>query len=187
MAGVGEQELPLPLTLRELEFCRTNRVYPPAKTHGLIVDYLGIFDDVAKAFEFDDKSVQQVSSNIAVLREQLGPAIEATLAFFPGVDSTVGCYEGLIQAQTALETIVLDAQVIEDLMTGKRKDIDPRGREVDHRSHRQARRQPGLHRARPAVNRAAGEVRPLPAGVAGVPQGTLRASARHGRGGEGRR
>lgn len=84
--------------------CRTNRVYPPAKTHGLIVDYLGIFDDVAKAFEFDDKSVQQVISNIAVLREQLGPAIEAALAFFPGVDRTVGGYEGLIQAQTAIDS-----------------------------------------------------------------------------------
>ena len=34
---------------------RTNRVYPPNKTHGLIVDYLGVFDDVAKAFGFDEK------------------------------------------------------------------------------------------------------------------------------------
>jgi len=185
---------------------RTNRVFPPVKTHGLIVDYLGIFDDVAKALEFDDRSVQQVISNIAVLREQLAPAIEAALTFFPGVDRTVGGYEGLIQAQTAiasdeakdafaaaysivaqlwetispdpmlgtyeadyrwltdvyesvrpadisgrlvwhalgaktlelinehvtvevprtdLETIVLDVQVIEDLMTGKKNDIDP--------------------------------------------------------------
>ncbi|SVE19459.1 uncharacterized protein METZ01_LOCUS472313, partial [marine metagenome] len=30
--------------------CRTNRPYPD-KTHGLIVDYLGIFDDVATALE----------------------------------------------------------------------------------------------------------------------------------------
>ncbi|MBW4705283.1 type I restriction endonuclease subunit R [Micromonospora sp. RL09-050-HVF-A] len=81
---------------------RTNRVYPPAKTHGLIVDYLGIFDDVAKAFAFDEKSVQQVISNIDVLRGQLGPAIQAALAFFPGVDRTVGGYEGLIAAQTAI-------------------------------------------------------------------------------------
>jgi type I restriction enzyme R subunit len=185
---------------------RTNRVYPPHKTHGLIVDYLGIFDDVAKAIAFDDKSVQQVISNIAVLRAQLEPAIEAAVAFFPGVDRTVGGYEGLIQAQTAiagdevkdafaaaysvvaqlwetlspdpilreheadyrwltsvyesvrptdvtgrlvwhtlgaktlqlinehvtvkvprtdLDTIVLDAAIIEDLMTGKRTDVDP--------------------------------------------------------------
>ena len=81
---------------------RTNRVYPPNKTHGLIVDYLGIFDDVAKSLAFDDKSVQQVVSNIEELKAQLAPAMDAALAFFPGVDRTVGGYEGLVQAQTAI-------------------------------------------------------------------------------------
>lgn len=185
---------------------RTNRVYPPHKTHGLIVDYLGIFDDVARAFEFDDLNVKQVISNITVLRDQLAPAMEQAVAFFPGVDRTVGGYVGLVAAQSAiaseesrdafgaaysvvaqlwetlspdpilkqyesdyrwltsvyesvrptditgrlvwhtlgaktlelinqhvtvevprtdLETIVLDAQVVEDLMTGRKKDINP--------------------------------------------------------------
>jgi type I restriction enzyme R subunit len=81
---------------------RTNRVYPPNKTHGLIVDYLGIFDDVAKSLAFDEKSVQQVISNIEELKNQLGPAIATALAFFPGVDRTVGGYEGLVQAQSAI-------------------------------------------------------------------------------------
>lgn len=81
---------------------RTNRVYPPSKTHGLVIDYLGVFDDVAKAFKFDDASVQQVVSNIEQLRAQLGPAIEAAVSFFPGVNRTVGGYEGLIQAQAAI-------------------------------------------------------------------------------------
>lgn len=81
---------------------RTNRVYPPNKTHGLIVDYLGVFDDVAKAFEFDDKNVQQAISNIAELRNQLGPAIQAALSFFSGVDRTIGGWEGLTQAQAAI-------------------------------------------------------------------------------------
>jgi type I restriction enzyme R subunit len=81
---------------------RTNRVYPPNKTHGLIVDYLGVFDDVAKAFKFDSASVHKIITNIEELKAQLGPAIEAALAFFPGVDRTVGGYEGLIQAQTAI-------------------------------------------------------------------------------------
>lgn len=182
---------------------RTNRVYPPAKTHGLIIDYLGIFDDVAKSLAFDENSVQRVVSNIAELKAQLAPAMAAALAYFPGVDRTVGGYEGLVQAQSAIaddaardsfglaysvvsqlwealspdpmlgefrddyrwltdvyesvrpsditgrlvwhalgaktidlinehvqveipqgaETIVLDAQTIEDLMTGKRKDV----------------------------------------------------------------
>ena len=81
---------------------RTNRVYPPNKTHGLIVDYLGIFDDVAKSLAFDDEAVQQVISNIEELKAQLAPAIASALNFFPGVDRTVGGYEGLIQAQSAI-------------------------------------------------------------------------------------
>ncbi len=81
---------------------RTNRVYPPHKTHGLIVDYLGIFDDVAKSLAFDEKSVQQVISNIGELKGQLAPAMATALGFFPGVDRTVGGYEGLIQAQSAI-------------------------------------------------------------------------------------
>src|SRR5690606_3477205 len=81
---------------------RTNRVYPPHKTHGLIVDYLGIFDDVAKALAFDEKSVQQVISNIAELKAQLAPAMVTALGFFPGVDRTVGGYQGLVQAQSAI-------------------------------------------------------------------------------------
>jgi type I restriction enzyme R subunit len=184
---------------------RTNRIYPPRKTHGLIVDYLGIFDDVAKSLAFDEASVLRVISNIEELRQQLEPAIDAALAFFPGVDRTVGGYEGLVQAQSAIaddaakdafglaysvvsqlwealspdpmltpyrddyrwltdvyesvrpsditgrlvwhalgaktidlinehvqveipqgtETIVLDAQTVEDLMAGKRKDVSP--------------------------------------------------------------
>jgi hypothetical protein len=40
--------------------CRTNRTYGQEKTHGLIVDYIGIFDDVARALDFDEKTVQQV-------------------------------------------------------------------------------------------------------------------------------
>ncbi|NKY31305.1 type I restriction endonuclease subunit R [Nocardia gamkensis] len=81
---------------------RTNRVYPPAKTHGLIVDYLGIFDDVAKSLAFDEKAVERVVSNIEELKNELAPAIATALAFFPGVDRTVGGYEGLVQAQSAI-------------------------------------------------------------------------------------
>jgi type I restriction enzyme, R subunit len=81
---------------------RTNRVYPPAKTHGLIVDYLGIFDNVAKSLAFDEEKVREVISNIETLKAQVKPAIDAALAFFPGVDRTVGGYEGLVQAQSAI-------------------------------------------------------------------------------------
>ena len=82
--------------------CRVNRTYSEQKTHGLIVDYLGIFDDVAKALEFDDKTVATVVSNIQELKDKLPEAMQKCLAFFPGVDRTVEGYEGLIAAQECL-------------------------------------------------------------------------------------
>lgn len=81
---------------------RTNRTYPPHKTHGLIVDYLGVFDDVAASLQFDDTSVRKVITNITVLKEQFPDAIAKALGFFPGVDRTVGGWEGLEAAQTVL-------------------------------------------------------------------------------------
>ncbi|MDQ4489814.1 HsdR family type I site-specific deoxyribonuclease [Sinomonas sp. ASV486] len=98
------QYLDKPLTEHTLlqAITRTNRVYPPNKTHGLVVDYLGIFDDVAKSLAFDEKSVQRVISNIEELKKELEPAINVALSFFPGVDRTVGGYEGLVQAQSAI-------------------------------------------------------------------------------------
>lgn len=82
--------------------CRVNRTYSEQKTHGLIVDYLGIFDDVAKALEFDDKSVTAVVSNIQELKDRLPEAMQKCLAFFAGVDRAVEGYEGLIAAQQCL-------------------------------------------------------------------------------------
>lgn len=81
--------------------CRTNRVYP-GKTHGLIVDYLGIFDDVATALDFDEKAVQKVITNLDDLKNELPGVAARCLTFFPEVDRTVGGYEGLISAQDCL-------------------------------------------------------------------------------------
>lgn len=82
--------------------CRTNRTYGQEKTHGLIVDYIGIFDDVARALDFDERAVQQVVSNIEELRKALPVQIQKCLAFFSGADRTVGGYEGLMAAQQCL-------------------------------------------------------------------------------------
>lgn len=81
---------------------RTNRTYPPNKSHGLIVDYIGVFDDVARSLGFDDKEVRAVITNLEDLKAQFPDAMDAALDFFPGVDRTVGGYEGLEAAQTAL-------------------------------------------------------------------------------------
>jgi type I restriction enzyme R subunit len=82
--------------------CRTNRTFGQEKTHGLIVDYIGIFDDVARALDFDEKTVQLVISNIEELRKQLPMQIQKCLAFFPAVDRSVIGYEGLMAAQQCL-------------------------------------------------------------------------------------
>ena len=82
--------------------CRVNRTYSEQKTHGLIVDYLGIFDDVAAALEFDDQSVKRVISNIQELKDKLPEAMQKCLAFFAGCDRSLQGYEGLIAAQQCL-------------------------------------------------------------------------------------
>jgi len=81
--------------------CRTNRPYPD-KTHGLIVDYLGIFDDVAKALDFDEKLVQKVITNLDELKKDLPGQVARCLSFFPNVDKKLVGYEGLIAAQECL-------------------------------------------------------------------------------------
>jgi len=82
--------------------CRTNRPYGQEKTHGLIVDYLGVFDDVAQAIDFDEEGIQRVVSNISELFGKLPLAVQKCLEYFPGVDRSVTGYEGLIAAQDCL-------------------------------------------------------------------------------------
>ena len=82
--------------------CRTNRPYGELKTHGLIVDYLGVFDDVAQAIQFDEAGITHVITNIAELVGKLPTAMQTCLGYFAGVDRTVGGYEGLIAAQDCL-------------------------------------------------------------------------------------
>jgi type I restriction enzyme, R subunit len=82
--------------------CRTNRPYGELKTHGLIVDYLGVFDDVAQAIQFDEEGITRVVRNINELAKQLPGAVQKCLTYFPGVDRTVTGYEGLMAAQACL-------------------------------------------------------------------------------------
>jgi len=83
--------------------CRTNRVYP-GKNYGRIVDYFGVFDDTAKALEFDETSVKQIITNLSELREKLPNAMAETLAHFEGVDRSLDGFEGLEAAQNAIDT-----------------------------------------------------------------------------------
>jgi len=83
--------------------CRTNRPYP-GKTFGSIVDYFGVFDDIAKSLKFDEKEVNSIISNISELRDQLKSAIEDALKHFEGVDRSIQGFEGLELAQQKIKT-----------------------------------------------------------------------------------
>jgi len=81
--------------------CRANRPYPEKK-FGLIVDYLGVFDDVGRALDFDEKSMLKVVSNIAGLKQKLPEVMQRCLMHYPGIDRSVAGYAGLIAAQECL-------------------------------------------------------------------------------------
>lgn len=82
--------------------CRTNRVYGQEKTYGLIVDYVGIFDDVAQALSFDPDSVEKIITNIESVKAKVPELVAACIAFFPGVDRTKDDWEALVAAQDCI-------------------------------------------------------------------------------------
>ncbi len=82
--------------------CRVNRVYDEGKALGLVVDYIGIFDDAAKALSFDDASMKKVIENIEGIKQQLPILLAKCLSYFNGVDRTKEGWEGLIEAQEKL-------------------------------------------------------------------------------------
>ena len=84
--------------------CRTNRTYDQGKTHGLIVDYIGIFDDVARALDFDENSMRKIITNIEEIKKQLPALLKKCLSYFMGVDRTVEGWEGLMAAKESLPT-----------------------------------------------------------------------------------
>lgn len=83
--------------------CRTNRLFPN-KEFGRIVDYFGVFDDTAKALEFDEESVANVITNLSILRDKLPEAMQSALSHFDGVDRNLEGFEGLEKAQEAIDT-----------------------------------------------------------------------------------
>jgi len=82
--------------------CRTNRPYKD-KSSGLVVDYIGVFDDVVRSLNFDQKGIDKVVSNIRQLEEILPNAIRQCLKYFPDIDRSKSGYEGLAAAQSCIE------------------------------------------------------------------------------------
>ena len=82
--------------------CRTNRPYKN-KSSGLVVDYIGVFDDVVKSLNFDYEGVNKVVSNIKQLEDELPNAINKCLKYFSDTDRNKLGYEGLGAAQSCIE------------------------------------------------------------------------------------
>lgn len=82
--------------------CRTNRKYTTDKKCGLIVDFVGVFENVAKSLAFDDETVKTIVKNIDEIKALIPSMMDECVAFFPGVDRTVGGWEGLLAAQQCL-------------------------------------------------------------------------------------
>lgn len=82
--------------------CRTNRVYEAKKKCGMIVDYVGVFDNYAKALNFDEESVKTVITNISEVKDKIAGWLQDCLDFFPGVDRSIGGFQGLEDAQEKL-------------------------------------------------------------------------------------
>lgn len=81
--------------------CRTNRPYPN-KAYGLIVDYIGVFDEIAKTLTYDEEGIRRSIKNIKALKMQIHDAMKKCLAYFPEIDRTKTGYDGLIEAQEHL-------------------------------------------------------------------------------------
>lgn len=83
--------------------CRTNRKYNESKKCGLIVDFVGVFENVAKSLAFDEESVKTIIKNIDEIKSLIPTFMQECIDFFPGVDRTVGGWEGLTAAQQCLK------------------------------------------------------------------------------------
>lgn len=83
--------------------CRTNRKYNESKKCGLIVDFVGVFEDVAKSLAFDEESVKTIVKNMDEIKSLIPTFMQECFEFFPGVDRTIGGWEGLTAAQQCLK------------------------------------------------------------------------------------
>lgn len=83
--------------------CRTNRKYTVDKKCGLVVDFVGVFDNVARSLAFDEETIKTIISNIEQIKVLIPSFIEECVNFFQGVDRTIGGWEGLQAAQQCLK------------------------------------------------------------------------------------
>ncbi len=87
--------------------CRTNRLYETddtRKTMGLIIDYLGVFENLRTALAYNPDEIEGVVEGIEAFKELLPMQLKKCLDFFPNVDRTREGFEGIMAAQECLPT-----------------------------------------------------------------------------------
>lgn len=85
--------------------CRTNRLYEAEgvnKQMGLIVDYLGVFENLRTALAYNPDEIEGVVEGIEKFKALLPEQLTKCLEFFPGVDRTIAGFEGIMAAQECL-------------------------------------------------------------------------------------
>jgi type I restriction enzyme R subunit len=82
---------------------RTNRRYTnPAgqeKTHGLIVDYVGLGKEIAEAMRIEKRPGEPDPLDVETLKQELKAALAACLGRFDGIDLSDAGFEALMDAQ----------------------------------------------------------------------------------------
>ena len=91
--------------------CRVNRPFP-GKFNGLIVDYIGVFDNVSKALTYDYEKISNVVTNIEKLVDELPKIFKRALSYFVNLDHNLEGFELLSKAQECLEVPTDSAQSI---------------------------------------------------------------------------
>lgn len=93
--------------------CRVNRP-APGKEEGIIVDYIGVFDDVTKSITYDEENISKVVTNIQKFIDELPGVMEKCLSYFKESDRSKTGYAGLMDAQDCIGTPELEDQFAND-------------------------------------------------------------------------
>lgn len=87
--------------------CRTNRLYETDDTRkdmGLIIDYLGVFENLRTALAYKPEEIDGVVEGIEAFKKLLPAQLDKCLSFFPNMDRTLEGFEGIMAAQECLPT-----------------------------------------------------------------------------------
>ena len=82
--------------------CRVNRP-SPGKLNGLIVDYIGVFDNVTKALTYDYEKISNVVKSLEKLAVELPDILKRAMSYFVNLDRKLEGFELLKASQKCLE------------------------------------------------------------------------------------